>query len=341
MSVISYSGKFGKDGQIVNETTVTLECPSCHRIRSISVAGYKVSSDVCHLCSKGLPLSSDEAIGQHPNIVKILTFGVRGDVVTGSKVLVVCAGCDRELVARYDHVTEVDEWKCASCAYNESENHKTVHIFVSDLPDYVVGCEKDTLSPNGEVITSTIIYTQCPLCPRIVRKTWAATKIDDRGNRPCQNCAHGLPWKNPEYKKRMTERAIINGNLSKLHQAVKEAIGTSGITGFESERFIGGFARVDELNVALRVVLEVYGDWWHFNPSKYDASTTAFRNGKTVTAGDVWKSNQERIAKLVKLGYSVYIMWESDFRTDPTRAVEDFKEWLVSLPVNQMADKEQ
>lgn len=61
---------------------------------------------------------------------------------------------------------------------------------------------------------------------------------------------------------------------------------------------------------SLNLVVEINGDYWHLNPSLYDAS---YRDeSRQVTAQDVWASDEIRIQVAKSHGHNAIVIWESD-----------------------------
>lgn len=57
-------------------------------------------------------------------------------------------------------------------------------------------------------------------------------------------------------------------------------------------------------------VIEIYGDFWHMNPKLFKSN---YVNPVTKDkASDKWSLDEKRINKLIKKGYDVQIIWESD-----------------------------
>ena len=71
---------------------------------------------------------------------------------------------------------------------------------------------------------------------------------------------------------------------------------------------IGKF-KPDYVNEITKHIIEVYGDYWHCNPTKFSAD---YYNSKLrKTAQEKWDYDERRIAYLESLGYTVSIIWES------------------------------
>lgn len=106
-----------------------------------------------------------------------------------------------------------------------------------------------------------------------------------------------------KYKNRKRRKT---GGPSKLEKNVLSYLRAYGFVG---NRKIGRYI-VDMLNINQRIIIEVYGDYWHANPLIYkgDAYIKAIRK----TAAQKWAYDTKRQRYLEKLGYKVYIIWEKD-----------------------------
>ena len=73
-------------------------------------------------------------------------------------------------------------------------------------------------------------------------------------------------------------------------------------------------------------VIEVNGDYWHFNPIIYDGNSVQKRRGKQLKAREVWKKDKIIYNELNKLGLSVLVVWESELKNskDISKKIIDF-----------------
>lgn len=69
-------------------------------------------------------------------------------------------------------------------------------------------------------------------------------------------------------------------------------------------------------------IIEFYGNFWHANPEMYEGSDFIHHNR---TAKDIWEHDKERIDILIKNGYSVIIVWEKDYKTNPELVLNNLK----------------
>ena len=76
-------------------------------------------------------------------------------------------------------------------------------------------------------------------------------------------------------------------------------------------------------------IIEFYGDYWHANPMIYKADQKlSFFNGEIRSACDIWEKDRLRVNRIEKLGYSVKIVWEKDYRENPDFIIEDCVRFL-------------
>jgi G:T-mismatch repair DNA endonuclease (very short patch repair protein) len=64
------------------------------------------------------------------------------------------------------------------------------------------------------------------------------------------------------------------------------------------------------------LIIEYNGDYWHCNPKKYEQDYK--HPHKKKTASQIWDEDKKRIDNLIKLGYNLEVIWESDFDTQLT-----------------------
>ena len=79
------------------------------------------------------------------------------------------------------------------------------------------------------------------------------------------------------------------------------------------------FYNVDFVDEELKHIIEVYGDYWHCNPAKYEDDFVHPYFKMTALAKRTL--DIERVEYLTSLGYTVTIIWESDL----DKFIEDYK----------------
>jgi very-short-patch-repair endonuclease len=64
-----------------------------------------------------------------------------------------------------------------------------------------------------------------------------------------------------------------------------------------------------------KYIIEVYGDFWHCNPTKY--SGEYFNRGKRKTAEEIWKRDACRKETFESKGYKFLSLWETEINKHP------------------------
>lgn len=73
--------------------------------------------------------------------------------------------------------------------------------------------------------------------------------------------------------------------------------------------------KVDGYDPSTKTVYEFNGDFWHGNPKIYDLNKTNAKTGKTFKR--LYDDTVHKERQLIKEGYTVITMWESDFKLTP------------------------
>lgn len=345
MPIIKYLGKFCSDGQVGDKTTVVWTCDICGDESKTRYGAYQRGTGMCRICAKlGKPLLENEALAQYPQIEKVVTFGKRGDVINLSRVITRCSVCNRvcETLFQALRYEERNAWRCQGCAKREQFGKEI--IMPHDLPDFVTGYVEGTLGALGNIQSNTIVDVLCPDCGDVRQSEWKNISRGGSSVSACKSCATTNGWRDGQYQahsskmvakwqdkeyrdKNLTARANLGYYSSKLHKSVKKALVESGIDGFESEKYVAGYM-VDEIDKDRNIILEVFGDFWHCNPSLYNPDDTISLDGKAFTASEIWMRDKKRINELASHGYSVYIIWENDFKTAQEQTISDLIQWI-------------
>lgn len=121
-------------------------------------------------------------------------------------------------------------------------------------------------------------------------------------------------WKDKDYKhsvlNSISESVCDSSAKSKPHKEFCEKLNLKD-KGYKSEQQLGGYI-VDELNEEKGKVIEVFGDYVHANPEKYDADDIIKLPGSSYKAKEKWEHDRKKIDWLEKQGYEVVILWSSD-----------------------------
>ena len=83
----------------------------------------------------------------------------------------------------------------------------------------------------------------------------------------------------------------------------------------------------DVIDDQRKLIIEYFGDFYHCNPTIYQEDY--FNPKIKKTAKEIWDLDKIRIEKLQNNGYTVIIIWEKDFKENPTKAINLIKTYLV------------
>lgn len=79
-------------------------------------------------------------------------------------------------------------------------------------------------------------------------------------------------------------------------------------------------------------IIEFYGDYWHANPKKYNASKEIKKiktsDSHKSTAKEIWEHDAQREKDIIDAGYKLKIVWESDFTNNPDKVLNECLEFL-------------
>ena len=80
----------------------------------------------------------------------------------------------------------------------------------------------------------------------------------------------------------------------------------------ENRQYKIGKYIVDGYNPSTNTIYEFNGDFWHGNPNKYNSSDI---NPQTKCSfGDLYRKTLNKEKALLKRGYNVISIWESDYK---------------------------
>ena len=84
--------------------------------------------------------------------------------------------------------------------------------------------------------------------------------------------------------------------------------------------------RYDFTDIASKKIIEFNGDYWHANPSIYNAEDIITR--MNISAKQLWEKDKEKIDVAITQGFSVLVIWEKDYRNDKEVAIHKCLEFL-------------
>lgn len=83
------------------------------------------------------------------------------------------------------------------------------------------------------------------------------------------------------------------------------------------------------------IIVEFNGSLWHADPKRFKSTDIAIKNslfgGKNIIAQEIWDHDKERLENIKKClpGAKIFIIWESDWKKDPDKAIEPvLKEYI-------------
>lgn len=66
--------------------------------------------------------------------------------------------------------------------------------------------------------------------------------------------------------------------------------------------------------ISQATIIECFGDYWHCNPKIY--SEDYYHPSLHIKAAEKWTKDQQRLAALTALGFTCYILWERDIKSN-------------------------
>lgn len=135
-------------------------------------------------------------------------------------------------------------------------------------------------------------------------------------------------WKGTTKEERrmwMDKIRKANRCVSKLEWRVRAILNKLNIQ-FAANKFLFGFNY--DLIFNNKNILEINGDFWHCNPQKYKP-TDIVRGGKS--AQDVWDRDSMRRDVVIKNGYNIFYLWESEINK---MSDEQIKEFVINTVIN-------
>ena len=77
-------------------------------------------------------------------------------------------------------------------------------------------------------------------------------------------------------------------------------------------------------------VIEVNGDYWHFNPKIYDAESTQKLRDKSILAKEKWAYDKYLIEGMESQGYRVLVVWESELKKELAKTTKKILKFALS-----------
>jgi hypothetical protein len=74
-------------------------------------------------------------------------------------------------------------------------------------------------------------------------------------------------------------------------------------------------------------IIEYNGDFWHANPKIYDESF--YNKVSKKSAKDIWNKEDHKEKVALESGYYLHRVWESDYKQDKERVIEECIKFLT------------
>jgi len=71
-----------------------------------------------------------------------------------------------------------------------------------------------------------------------------------------------------------------------------------------------------DITIEPNKVIEVNGDYWHYNPKQYDGELIVKQRRKKVKVKEVWEHDKKIIDGMKQQGYKVLIIWEGELKKE-------------------------
>ena len=121
------------------------------------------------------------------------------------------------------------------------------------------------------------------------------------------------------------------GHSSKLELSLKHILEPLG---FIHNKVFGisiGGTYPDYVCEHKKLLIEIHGDYWHCNPSKY--SEEYFHQTKKQTALQIWQKDEQRLMSWSQNGYKTLVLWENDIKNNIDNVIEKVNSWVFEAPL--------
>jgi hypothetical protein len=141
---------------------------------------------------------------------------------------------------------------------------------------------------------------------KLIKK--ATNKPNEKKRRSKQQKAN---WRDPELRPKYINALLsVSKKFSKTHLRITDQLNLRDL-GFLGEQTVNRYS-IDELHIEKKIAVEINGDYVHANPKYYAADDIIRLPGSSYTAAEKWDNDEQRRIKLEQMGYTVFVIWESD-----------------------------
>lgn len=86
----------------------------------------------------------------------------------------------------------------------------------------------------------------------------------------------------------------------------------------------------DFTDILTRHIIEFNGDFFHANIHQYDMNEIITFKKEHHRAGDIWLRDYRKIKIAIENGFSVMIVWESDYKANSSKVISACAKFLIS-----------
>lgn len=81
----------------------------------------------------------------------------------------------------------------------------------------------------------------------------------------------------------------------------------------------------------LNLIIEYHGSPFHGNPRKYQPNDKCHPKNKNITAKELQEKDAIREAKLISLGYNVFVIWDDEWKSDKENVILRLKAFIEEI----------
>lgn len=123
-----------------------------------------------------------------------------------------------------------------------------------------------------------------------------------------------LKLKDDEYREQHFQKVFKQskiGYISKGQKEVYDKLISENLNDFEIDGVVISM-KVDVINKCKKIAIEYNGDYYHCNPRTWKPDE--FNRLIKMTAKEKWELDRRRRFALMRMGYIVFVIWESDWK---------------------------
>jgi G:T-mismatch repair DNA endonuclease (very short patch repair protein)/endogenous inhibitor of DNA gyrase (YacG/DUF329 family) len=177
------------------------------------------------------------------------------------------------------------------------------------------------------------LHRKCPNCGKDVEVSSNNHSIACRNyyntlTRNCRKCSFELQKgeANPFYGKKHTKESLIKmtktltenprkfSSSSKPEKKIEKILKDMNFNVVRT--FKVGEYICDIFVPEFNLIIEYNGDYWHCNPNKYNKDY--LHPHKKKTSSEIWEDDRIRVDNIINYGYTLEVVWESDFNPELT-----------------------